>query len=175
MPDQALELAAITGAHGTQGEVRLKLFGEGAAALSRIKQLTARDSGAAYTLKKIRSDNKGGAIARLAEVTNRNDAEKLRGTVLTAAREALPALDAGEYYHADLLGLAVVTETSERTNEVVGEVIAVENFGATDILEIRKRPVPPTGIKTFMVPITRQAVIKWDTEKLVISEDFVED
>ena len=171
MPDQALELAAITGAHGTQGEVRLKLFGEGAAALSRIKQLTAKDSGAAYTLKKIRSDNKGGAIARLAEVTTRNDAEKLRGIVLTAPRASLPPLAKGEYYHADLLGLAVVTETGER----VGDVIAVENFGATDILEIRKDLSPPKVQKTFMVPITREAVIKWDTEKLVISSDFVED
>lgn len=162
-----LELAAITGAHGVSGEVRLKLFGEGVEALSQIKSF----NDGALTLKKVRSDNKGGAIARFAEAQGRNQAEKLRGTVLTTARDVLPQLGEGEYYHADLLGLSVVTDTGES----VGSVIAVENFGATDILEIEKDPVPEKGMKSFMVPITKGAVLRWDTEKLVISADFVED
>ena len=162
-----IELAAITGAHGVSGEVRLKLFGEGVEALSRIKSFNEGK----FTLKKIRSDNKGGAVARLAEVQTRNEAEKLRGTVLTAPRDALPTLDEGEYYHTDLIGLAVVTDAGD----AVGIVTSVENFGATDILEIRKEPPPPKGMKSFMVPITREAVIEWDAERLVISSDFVED
>lgn len=164
---KTLELAAVTGAHGVTGEVRLKLFGEGVEALSRIKSFNEGK----YTLAKVRSDNKGGAIARFAEVTSRNDAEKMRGTVLTALRDALPSLEAGEFYHADLIGLTVVSEGGS----TVGEVIAVENYGATDILEIRKDPAPVKGMKSFMVPITKQAVIDWDTEKLVISADFADD
>lgn len=170
-----LELAAVTGAHGTQGEVRLKLFGEGAEALSRIKSFTAKSDGRALTLKKLRSDNKGGAIARFAECLTRNEAEKLRGTVLTASRDALPELEEGEYYFTDLIGLSVFTDASEGVGARLGEVIAVENFGATDIIEIRKDPLPPKGMATFMVPITREAVIDWDTERLVIAADFVED
>jgi len=166
-----LELAAVTGAHGTQGEVRLKLFGEGAEALSRIKSFTAKSDGRALTLKKVRSDNKGGAIARFAECSTRNEAEKLRGTVITAPRDALPELEEDEYYFTDLIGLSVQTDAGE----IVGEVIAVENFGATDIIEIRKDPPPPKGMATFMVPITREAVFDWDTERLVIAADFVED
>ena len=169
--DDDIELAAITGAHGVNGEVRLKLFGEGVDALSKHKTLRAKATGASLTLKKIRSDNKGGAVARLAEATNRVEAERMRGTVLTVAREALPTLEEGEYYHADLIGLSVVTDAGE----AVGTVIDVQNYGATDIIEIEKDPAPAKGMKTFMVPMTKQAVVEWNSEKLVIAKDFAED
>lgn len=162
-----IELAAVTGAHGVTGEVRLKLLGDGLDALKTHKSF----NNGALTLSKIRSDNKGGAIARFKGVDGRNAAEKLRGTVLAVAREALPALGEGEYYHADLIGLAVVTETGEP----VGKSIAVQNFGATDIIEIEKSPLPEKGMKTFMVPMTEAAVLEWDAERLVISADFVDE
>lgn len=161
-----VELAAIAGAHGVSGEVRLKLFGEGVEALSGY----SRFNDGALTLTKIRPANKGGAIARFAEISNRNDAEKLRGTVLTVSRDDLHELGEGEYYHIDLIGLAVETDAGEP----VGRVIAVHNFGASDIVEIEKEPVPAKGMKTFMVPVTPQAVIEWDAEKLVIAADFVD-
>ena len=50
----------------------------------------------------------------------------------------------------------------------------IENFGATDIVEIEKDPVPAKGAKTFMVPMTKQAVLEWDTERLVIAADFAD-
>ncbi|MXO90512.1 ribosome maturation factor RimM [Pontixanthobacter aquaemixtae] len=159
--DQPVTLAAISGAHGVTGEVRLKLFGEGIAAL---KQHKAFNDGT-LTLKKIRDDNKGGAIARFAEVTDRNAAEALRSTVLTIARDALPELGEGEYYHADLLGLAAVSDGGEE----LGTVCAVENFGAQDVIEIEK----PNG-KKFMIPMTKQAVIEWDEKRLVVNADFAE-
>ncbi|MDJ0643597.1 MAG: ribosome maturation factor RimM [Erythrobacter sp.] len=159
-----VELAAITGAHGVNGEVRLKLFGEGVEALSRH---TSFNQGA-LTLKKVRSDSKGGGIARFAESTNRNEAERLRGTVLTISREDLPDLEDGEYYHSDLIGLDVKTDAGE----AVGTVIAVQNFGATDIIEIERRPPPVKGLKTFMVPMTKAAVLEWDRQALVIAKDF---
>ena len=166
MPDQPVTLAAVTGAHGVTGEVRLKLLGEGLDALKAHKSFNE----GALTLSKVRDDNKGGAIARFAEVTNRGDAEKLRGTVLTVSRENLPPLEEGEYYHADLVGLAVVTDEGDG----VGKTIAVHNFGATDIIEIERDPPPAKGQKTFMVPMTNAAVLKWDDTKLVISAGFAE-
>ena len=166
MTTKNIELAAITGAHGVAGEVRLKLFGAGVDAFAEHKSFNE----GALTLTKLRSDNKGGAIARFAEVSGRDAAEKLRGTVLNVAREALPSLEEGEYYHADLIGLTVVTNAGE----TVGRTIAVHNFGATDIIEIEKDPVPAKGQKTFMVPVTNDAVIEWDDEKLVIAADFVD-
>lgn len=166
MSNKPVTLAAITGAHGVAGEVRLKLLGEGVDALIAHKSFNE----GSLTLTKIRSDNKGGAIARFAEVTGRDAAEKLRGTALSVSREKLPSLQEGEYYHADLIGLAVVTDSGEG----IGRTIAVHNFGATDIIEIEKDPAPEKGQKTFMVPMTPQAVPRWDAEWLVISGDFVD-
>ncbi|MCL9998444.1 MAG: ribosome maturation factor RimM [Erythrobacter sp.] len=159
-------LAAIAGAHGVAGEVRLKLFGEGVAALAQHKSF----NDGALTLVKIREDGKGGAVARLAESTSRADAERLRGTVLTVPREALPPLVEGEFYHADLLGLPVVTDAGD----VIGTVAAIENFGATDIIEITLEPAPEKGPKTFMVPMIPAAVIEWDDNRLVIAADFAD-
>ncbi len=158
--DEPVTLAAVTGAHGVTGEVRLKLFGEGWAELKRYKTFNE----GAFTLKKIRDDNKGGAVARFAEVQDRNTAEKMRGTVLTIAKSQLPELGEGEYYHADLLGLPVVTDSGE----AVGTIVEVENFGAGDVIEIQR----PDG-KKFMVPMNAAAVPEWNAERLVISEDYL--
>ena len=143
--DKPVTLAAVAGAHGVTGEVRLKLFGEGVDALKRYGAF----NDGALTLKKIRSDHKGGAIARFAEVTDRTAAEKLRGTVLTVPRSAMPALEDGEYYHADLIGLAAVSPEGEP----LGTIVAIENYGAGDILEIER----PDRTRA-MVPMTAEAV-----------------
>ena len=158
--DRPVPLAAIAGAHGVTGEVRLKLLGEGFAAMRPHKTFNA----GALTLEKLRDDGKGGAIARFAEVPDRSAAEKLRGTVLTVERTTLAPLEEGEFYHSDLLDLPVVTDAGGP----VGRVCAVENFGATDIVEIEK----PDGAK-FMVPLTTQAVPEWNAERLVVAADFV--
>ena len=160
-------LAAIIGAHGVAGEVRLKLFGEGVAALAAH---TSFNDGA-LTLLKVRDDGKGGAIARFAQSTSRSDAEKLRGTALSVPRDALPPLGEGEFYHADLIGLPVVTDAGA----AVGHVCAIENFGATDLVEITRDPAPDKGPKTFMVPMIPAAVIAWDEQRMVIAAGFAED
>ena len=158
---KSVVLAAIAGAHGVTGVVRLKLFGEGVAALKRHKSF----NDGALTLKSVRDDNKGGAIARFAEIADRTAAEALRGTLLSVPRSALPPLDEGEYYHVDLIGLAAMSDTGEP----LGTVVAVENFGAGDILEIER----PTG-KCFMVPMTEAAVPEWNDERVIVSADFAE-
>ncbi len=164
--DKPVTLAAVTGAHGVTGEVRLKLFGDGVAALSAHK----RFNDGALTLAKARDDGKGGAIARFAEVADRTAAEKLRGTALTVPRSALPSLGDGEYYHADLLGLAAVSDAGE----ALGTVVAVENFGAGDVIEIERPPEDGKPGKRFMVPMREEAVPQWDAERLVVARDFVD-
>ncbi len=161
MTDQPVTLAAVTGAHGVAGEVRLKLLGEGLEAVLAHKVFNQ----GALRLEKLRSDGKGGAIARFAGIADRNAAEALRGTTLTVSRDTLPPLAEGEFYFSDLLDLLVVTEEGE----AVGRVCAVENFGATDIVEIEK----PDG-KKFMVPLTPQAVPEWNSERLVVDSAFVD-
>jgi len=166
LSDRPVTLAAITGAHGVTGDVRLKLFGEGLAALKRYKSF----NGGALTLTKLRDDNKGGAIARFEQAGDRTAAEKLRGTALTVPRSALPPLEEGEYYHADLIGLAAVSDAGE----ALGTVVAVENYGAGDIVEI-ERPAGEDGKpgKRFMVPMIAAAVPEWDDERLVVTTEFV--
>ena len=160
-PDFQVTLAAIIGAHGVTGEVRLKLFGDGVAALKQHRSFN--DGG--LTVEKLKDDGKGGAIARFAEVADRTAAEKLRGTALTVPRASLPPLAEGEYYYADLLGLPAFSTTGED----LGHCVAVENFGAGDVLEIAR----PDG-KRFMVPMTAEAVPEWMQSRIVIDAAWVE-
>jgi 16S rRNA processing protein RimM len=133
-------LAAIAGAHGISGEVRLKLFAEGLDSLKHHKTLNAGER--LLTLKSVKPGS-AGAIARFAEISDRAAAEALRGILLTVPRDALPPLDESEYYHADLIGLACV----DAAGAPLGTVTAVENFGAGDLLEIEK----PDG-KRALIP-----------------------
>ena len=157
MTDQPVTLAVIIGAHGVTGEVRLKLFGEGAETLKSYKSFDA--AGRTLNLKSVRS-GPNGAVARFAEIGDRSAAEALRGTELTVPRSALPPLEEGEYYHADLIGLPCFSTEGEG----LGNVVAVENFGAGDIIEVER----PTG-KRFMAPM--HAVTITD-ERAVIEAAF---
>jgi 16S rRNA processing protein RimM len=139
--DRAITLAAIAGAHGVTGEVRLKLFAEGVDSLKRHREVQV--GGRSLTLTSIRGGRQ--PVARFAEIADRDAAEALRGQLVTIARTALPPLEEGEYYHADLIGLACV----DADGAPLGSVVAVENFGAGDLLEIER----PDG-KRSLVPFS---------------------
>ena len=167
MRDAPVTLAAVSGAHGVTGDVRLKLFGEGVASLKPHRSF----NGGSLTLEKLKDDGKGGAIARFAEIADRTAAEKLRGTALTVPRASLPPLAEGEYYYTDLIGLPAVSTTGE----ALGTCIAVENFGAGDVLEIERPAEDGKPKKRFMVPMRPQAVPEWTSERLVIEAAFAEE
>ena len=154
--DSPVTLAVVIGAHGVTGEVRLKVFTED---LGQYKLF----NGGALTLKSVRPGSNG-AIARIAEVTDRNAAEAIRGTELTVPRSALPPLEEGEYYHADLLGLPAVS----LEGEALGHVVAIDDFGAGDVLEI-ERP----DKKRFMIPMNADAVPEWNAERVVVDGAFI--
>ena len=164
---QTVTLAVITGAHGVTGEVKLKLFGEGAESLKAYKNIMA--DGRTLTLKQVRPANNA-AIARFAEITDRNAADALRGTELIVARDALPPLEDGEYYHTDLIGLACMTPDGTS----IGTIVAVENFGAGDIIEIEKAAEDGKKPKRFMVPFRAEAVPEWDATRAIVNPDWVE-
>jgi 16S rRNA processing protein RimM len=155
--DRPVTLAAVIGAHGIAGEVRLKVFADDLASYKSFNN-------GALTLKSLRAGSNG-AIARFAEVADRNAAEALRGTQLTVPRSALPPLEDGEYYHVDLLGLPAVSDAGN----ALGKVVAIDNYGAGDVIEIER----PDG-KRFMVPMRPEAVPEWDAERLVIHSGFAE-
>ncbi len=129
MSQPRITLAAVAGAHGIAGELRLKLFTESAKSLADHK--TVFVNGKQMQLQSAKDSGKT-AIARLAGVTTREAAEALRGSLIEVERAALPPLEEGEYYHADLLGLACV----DSEGNPLGRVSAIENFGAGDLVEV---------------------------------------
>lgn len=153
-------LAAIIGAHGLQGDVRLKLFGEGVDSLKRHKVLNA--GGRALTVQSIKAAGPG-AIARFREIGDRTAAEALRGTLLTVPRSALPPLEDGEYYHADLLALP----WTARDGSTEGKVVAVENFGAGDVIELEL-----ADGRQLMVPF-RPGIADLEDGRIVIDPEFL--
>jgi 16S rRNA processing protein RimM len=152
-------LAAVAGAHGIGGEVRLKLFAEGAESLKRHKEV--RVGGRTLTVSSVKEAAM--PIVRFAGVADRTAAEALRGELVTVPRAALPPLADGEYYHADLLGLPC----QAADGAPLGTVVAVENFGAGDILEI-ERP----GGRRSMVPF-REGVADLADGRIVVDPEFL--
>ena len=148
MSTQKICVAKIGAAHGVHGAVRLWTFTEDPFAIKRYGPLSTRDGTRRFEIASAR-EAKGHLVATLKGVTTRDEAERLNGLELYVAREKLPATDEGEYYHADLIGLAAVTEAGEP----VGRVIAIHNFGAGDIIEI----APPQGV-TMLLPFTNAVV-----------------
>ena len=126
-------LAAVLGAHGLKGEVRVKTFTEMPERLGAYGPLHAAD-GRVFTPVIVRAVRDGEAVAGFAEVTGRSAAEALKGTELFIARDALPEAAGEEYYHTDLVGLDAEDDLGRR----IGKVTAIRNFGASDVLAIAR-------------------------------------
>ena len=112
-----------------KGELRLKLFSRSVESLSRHDNVYV--GGVERRLLSVR-DGGNTAVARMDGIADRSAAEALRGSLVEVDRSALPPLEEGEYYHADLIGLAAVDPEGKQ----IGTVVAVENYGAGDLLEI---------------------------------------
>lgn len=155
-------MAAVAGAHGVAGEVRLKLFTGSVDSLRTHARFEI--DGRTLTMMSVRPGPQG-AVARFAEVADRTAAEALRGTLLKVPRESLPALPPGEYYWHDLVDLPVVDEAGAD----VGRVHSVENFGATDLLEITL-----LNAKRVLVPLVAAAVPEVGDKRIVVVRAYVD-
>jgi 16S rRNA processing protein RimM len=141
-------IARIGAAHGVRGAVKLWTFTEDPLAVKQYGPLTTKDGARQFEVATARKA-KGHLVATLKGIATREEAERLNGVELYIARDKLPATEEDEYYHADLIGLAAVTPA----NEPLGQVIAIHNFGAGDIIEI----APPQGA-TMLLPFTNAVV-----------------
>ena len=121
----------IAAAHGVKGLVKLQSFTGDPSAIASYGPLQDASGRRRFEIV-VRHQVKGGVVAAIAGVADRNEAEKLRGVELYLPRDALPPAAEGEYYHADLVGLRV--ELSD--GKALGRVRAVENHGAGDILAV---------------------------------------
>lgn len=155
---KTLQMAVIGAPHGIKGEVRVKTFTGDPLALGDYGPLRAAD-GRTFTIVSIRPA-KTVVVVRFKEITTRDAAEAVTGTELFIDRASLPDdLDDDEFYHADLIGLAVRDET----DAVIGKVTAVQNFGGGDIVEIAL-----TGKRAAMIPFTLAAI-----PDISIAEGFI--
>ena len=153
-------LAAVAGAHGVKGELRLKLFADSVESLARHSRFFV--NGRELALKDIKDGGKT-AIARFEGISDRTAAEALRGSLVEIDRAALPPLDEGEYYHADLIGLPCVDEGGKP----LGTVVAVENFGAGDLLEVERE-----GGKRALIPF-RNPIARLEGDRIVLDPEFL--
>jgi 16S rRNA processing protein RimM len=158
--ERKIALAAVAGAHGVKGEVRLKLFGDGLESLSRHHDVHV--GGAQRRLLAVREGGKT-AVAKFAGVDDRSAAEALRGLLVEVDRSSLPSLEEGEYYHADLIGLPAV----DGGGAALGTVVAVENYGAGDLLEIED----PAG-KRSLIPF-KPGIADLEDRRVVLDPDFL--
>lgn len=155
-------VGAIAGSFGVQGEVRLKSFCADPAAIADYGPLYTEDGSRSFKVKLTKAVS-GGLGARLTGIATKEQADALRGTSLYADRDKLPRLPDDEFYHADLIGLAV----KDPGGALIGTVQAVHNHGAGDLLEISG-----PGMKTsLLLPFTKAAVPTVDLAARIIIAD----
>jgi 16S rRNA processing protein RimM len=158
--ERRIVLAAVAGAHGVKGELRLKLFSDSVESLSRHSKLYV--GGSERRLLAVRDSGKM-AVVRFEGVADRSDAEALRGSLVEVDRSALPPLEEGEYYHADLIGLRAV----DGEGASVGTIVAVENYGAGDLLEIEL-----ANGKRSLIPF-KPGVADLEDGRIVLDHEFL--
>src|SRR5690348_4177197 len=146
-------LGQIGAPHGVRGEVRLHSFTAEPAAIASYGPLETED-GRIFKIENLRPA-KHAFVAKLSGVADRDAAERLANTRLYVPRERLPEpAQADEFYHADLIGLRAV----DHAGKECGTVVAVHNFGAGDLIELR----PPQGGETELLPFDAATVPEVD-------------
>ena len=143
-------MGRIGAAHGIKGEVRINSFTEEPLALKDYGPLSTNKPGLVIEIESARATTNV-LVARLKGVTDRTAAEKLNGVELYVDRDKLPPPEADDdFYHADLIGL----EARLGDGTVLGTVVAIPNFGASDLIEVRD----PRSGDTFLYPFTKAVV-----------------
>jgi 16S rRNA processing protein RimM len=149
-------VAKVGAAHGLRGEVRLQVFTQDPDAIKAYGELESEDGTKKFRVVSLRPA-KGHFVAKLDGVNDRNASELLVNLELYVARDKLPAIeDDGEFYHTDLIGLRV----EDKSGKNYGVVVAVRNFGASDLIEVAE---PPNQSGT-LIPFLDQFVPEVDLE-----------
>ena len=149
-------LGEIASAHGIRGELLVRSFTSAPEDIAAYGPLEDEAGQRAVSLKVVRVTPKG-VIARIDGVDDRTGAEKLKGLKLYVERSKLPDAGEDEFYHADLIGL----KAQAPDGSAIGDIVAVLNFGAGDLLELRL-----TGqSQTDLVPLTKACVPTVDIKR----------
>ena len=152
-----LHVATIGAPHGVKGDVRVKSFTSDPLALKDYGALQDESGSKAFSILALRLLKDDMCVARFKDVSDRNAAAALTHARLFALRANMPALADGEYFHADLIGLQAET----RDGTLLGDIVAVQNFGAGDLLEI----APHNGGETLLLPFASPFVGQVDAAR----------
>jgi 16S rRNA processing protein RimM len=156
-----IRVARIGAAHGVRGEVKLWSFTQDPASIADYGPLETEDGAQRFEIEALRPA-KDHLVVRLKGVGDRDAVAKLCNLDLFVSRDRLPPIeDADTYYHADLVGMAVVTPEGAP----LGNVIAIHNFGAGDLIEI----ATSAGGEPVLLPFTETVVPKIDTARRQIT------
>lgn len=159
-------LGEISTAHGVRGLVRIRIYGDDPQAFSIYGPLFTSETGDITITVKMKNAANKFWIAEIEGVIDRNAAEALRGTKLWLERDKLPIIDnEDEIYYEDLIGMTVKTAADGD----VGIVVAVENFGASDLLEVK----PPVG-PTFYLPYADEYIIEVNLPAKTITAEILD-
>lgn len=157
-------VGVLKGAHGVRGDVRVKSFTADPEACFAYGALLDQAGETLLTPRGIRAA-KDHFIVSPSRPRQKEAWDALRGTLVYVPRDAFPQTGEDEYYIADLVGLEVYGGGDEK----LGQIKAVQNYGAEDLLEIQ----PATGEKSIFVPFTRTDVPTVNiASKRVIIPDF---
>ena len=151
-PNTQVLVGVIVGAHGIKGEVKLKSLTADPLSITRYGPLQSA-AGQLFEFAKIRPA-KDDFIAVLKNVTDRNQAELLKGAELFVNRDRLPKLASNEAYAHDMIGQEVVLMDGAK----LGRLIAMPNYGAGDLLEVERE----AGAETILIPFTTTFVPQSD-------------
>jgi 16S rRNA processing protein RimM len=134
----------IGATHGVRGQVRLRSFTADPHAVASYGPFETED-GQVVAIEALRP-LKDHFVATLAGIRDRDAAARLVNTKLFVPRERLPEIsEADEFYHADLIGLSAIGPAGEK----LGTVVAVHNFGAGDLIELRLDTKDKTELIAF--------------------------
>lgn len=148
-----LEVGKIVNTHGLKGEVKIIPWTDYPEVFEDIKEIYLPD-GTKLKLKGVKYQ-KNNIIVKLEGINYIDEAEKLKGKVITADREFLGELEEGVYYVADLIGLSVVTADGEE----IGKISDVLRTGANDVYEVKRE-----GAKDLLIPVIDSVVKEVDIE-----------
>ncbi len=164
--DKRVCLGKITSAHGVKGLVKLLPFGEDYSLLETISPLYTNESGDATISISIKSGSGKYLLATVKGCNDREGADKLRGTEIWVSRACLPELqNDNEFYIEDLTGLKIYTAE----NSYIGTVVSVQNYGSSDLLEVK----PDIG-ETFYIPFLDEYISKLDIKSGKITVKNIE-
>lgn len=150
---ERLEVGKIVNTHGLRGEVKILPWTDYPEVFEDIKEIYLPD-GRKLNIKSVKYQ-KNNIIVKLDGINFIDEAEKLKGMVITAERDQLAELEEGTYYVADLIGLEVITDEGE----LIGKISDVLRTGANDVYEVKRE-----GGKNLLLPVIDSVVKNVDIE-----------